>query len=912
VRPALVGRGAEQRAIETLVAGARLGRSGVLVLTGEAGIGKTALLEHAAVAAEGVQVLRATGSEAEREVPFGGLAQLLRPTSADLDRIPAPQAQALGVALALRSGPVVDRLAIGAAVLSLLTRYSEDRPLGVLVDDAHHLDRPSGEALAFACRRLLADPVFVVIASRPDPRGALTTAGLPELAVGGLSPAATGALARADGRRPTARALAELHRVTGGNPLAVLELARDPGRLLFTAPGAPTPVPAALITWFGERAAALGADARTVLLLIATAGADLAVVTRACSALGVDVRALADGERAGLIEVRTDRVDFVHPLVRASVYGIASPAERRALHAVVAGVLPAADADRRAWHRCEATLGLDDVIATELVAVAQRASGRGAHAVSATAYERAARLSTDDGDRARRLLQAAHAAWRAGDGDAAVPLLTRALALDPSSRNRAEALGLHGDIAAHRGAPGEAQGLFAAAADEVAAEDPSRAVILRAEAVSASFFHGDVAAALAAAEGAERLLGRDLTPTAAALGTLASGMARILAGHPGTDRIRAGVDLLTAIADPAAARMRPAWLMFGVLWLRESGAGRALVRTALEESRSRSAVGDVPTLLFTIARDGATTDRWAAAEADYSEAIALARELGQTTVLAISLAGLAWLEARLGRAPECRAHAEEALAVCAVHPVNTARAWAEFALGELALATGDVAGAVERLSGLEVLLTGMGLHDPDLSPAPELAEALLRCGRDDEGRAVAAGHRARAEAKGLPWAAARAARLRGLFCAPGDVDECFAAALDLHARTPDLFEEARTRLLHGARLRRSRRRADARVPLRAALQVFQRLGARPWAELAASELAATGETVPAGDPTDLGRLTPRELQIALLLAEGRTTRETAAALFLSPKTVEYHLRHVYTKLGIASRAELVARIDPAR
>jgi len=311
--PVLVGRTPEQQIIDTLVAGARLGRSGVLVLTGEAGIGKTALLEYAAATATpptstaDVRMLRATGSEAEREVPFGGLAQLLRPSEADLDRIPAPQAQALGVALALRSGPDVDRLAIGAAVLSLLTRYSEDRAVGVIVDDAHLLDRPSSEALAFACRRLLADPVFVVIAARTEPRCVLTEAGLPQLVVGGLSEASTGTLVRSHGRHPTPSTVAELHRVTGGNPLAVLELARNPGRLLAAAPGSSTPVPIALITWFSQRAAALGDAARTALLVVAIAGGDRAVVARACAALGIDVQVLGAAERARLIEIGSGR-----------------------------------------------------------------------------------------------------------------------------------------------------------------------------------------------------------------------------------------------------------------------------------------------------------------------------------------------------------------------------------------------------------------------------------------------------------------------------------------------------------------------------------------------------------------------------------------------------------------------------
>jgi DNA-binding CsgD family transcriptional regulator/tetratricopeptide (TPR) repeat protein len=907
----LVGRDRERLLIDALVAGARLGRSGVLVVTGEAGIGKTALLDYAAQVAGGVTLLRANGIEAEQDVPFGGLSQLLRPTPEELDRIPAPQAEALAVALALRPGPLADRFAVGAAVLSMLARAGEDRPLGVLIDDAHLLDRPSSEAIAFACRRLLADAAFVVVAARPDPPCVLTTAGLPQLRLDGLGRSDTGTLARARGMHPTPETVEQLHRVTGGNPLAVLELVRDAPRWSSLPPGTPVPVPEALIERYRRRTAALGDGVRTLLLLVAVAGGELPVVARAGAALGVGLEALADAERAGLVEVTSDRIDFVHPLVRAAVYADATSAERRDLHAAVAEAVPEGDDDRRAWHRCEATLGLDEAVAEAMETVAGRARARGAHATSATAYERAARLSADDGRRAQRLLRAADAAWRAGDGEWATRLVGPALMLDPSPVSRGRGLGLLGDIAGHGGSPAEARRLFVSAARSVEDVDPSRAVVLLAEAVNACYFQGDAGAALDAADRAQALLARPLTPAAAALGTLAVGMAKVLAGRPGTDQVRAGVRMLDAAVAgvPAGDRnpIRPAWLMLGPMWLRESGSGRALVRAALDVARARSVVGTLPPLLFTIARDGAATDHWARAEADYGEAIALARELGQTTILAMSLAGLAWLESRTGRTEDCRAHAAATLELCAEHPINTARVWAGFALGESALAAGDIAVAVERFTGLDDLLREIDLRDPDLSPAPDLAEALLRNGQPDKARAVAEIFEAGATAKGLPWALARAARVRALLCDVSEMDAAFDSAYALHAQTPDAFEEARTRLAHGARRRRSRRRAAARVPLRAALTTFERLGARPWADAAAAELEATGETVVRPGNGELDRLTARELQISLLLAEGRTTRETAAALFLSPKTVEYHLRHVYTKLQITSRSELVSR-----
>ncbi len=907
----LVGRATERQVVDGLVSGARVGQAGVLVVTGEAGIGKTTLLDYARSRADGVRLLRAAGNEAERDVPFGGLSQLLRPTDDDLGRLPGPQAEALAVALALRPGVVADRLTVGAAVLTLLVRYSEERPVGVLVDDAHVLDRPSAEALAFACRRFLADAVFVVVATRSGEPGPLTSAGLPELVLGGLDEAAVAELAARGDRRTTGEHSRLLHRVTGGNPLAVLGLVHDAGLSLSSALGSPTPiaVPAALTDWYARRISALGEDPRRLLLLAATAGGDLTVVSRAAAALGLSLTGLADAERAGLVTLDPRRIAFDHPLVRASVYTLAFPDERRAAHRAVAEALPAQDADRRAWHRAEASLGPDDEVADELEGVGDRARARGAHAVSAAAYERAARTSGTTTAQAHRLLSAAEACWQAGDPERTVDLVEEAIRLDPTPATGARGLALRGEVAAHCGAPGEAQRLLLAAADAVAPTDPSHAALLVAEAVSAGFFHGSAAAALAAGQRLEALAHRDLSPVARAIGTLATGMARVLAGLPGIDRIRDGAALLDAATPDERASVRPAWLMFGPLFLRESGSVRGLVRTALDEGRERSAISTLPMLLFTLARDGATTEHWSGAEADYAEAIALSREIGHTTELAVSLAGLSWLEARRGRVAQCREHAAQTLELCARHPVDIARVWAELALGELALSLGDVVEAVEVLTRLDGSLREIDLRDPDLSPAPDLAEALLRRGDVTEARHLVARFHTAAEAKGLPWAMARAERLRGLVAHPSELDDRFAAALALHAQTLDVFEEARTRLAYGACLRRVRRRADARGELRAALGSFERLGAVRWADTAAAELEATGESVARAGASPSGALTPRETQIALLLAEGRTTRQAAAALFLSPKTVEYHLRHVYTKLGIASRAELVATLD---
>jgi DNA-binding CsgD family transcriptional regulator len=912
----IVGREPERGAIERLVAGARIGAGGSLVLSGEAGIGKTALLEHATSRLAGMRVLRATGSETDREVPFGGLLQLLRPVLRRIDGIPGPQADSLAVALALRAGAAGDRFAVGAATLSLLSRVAEDEPLALVVDDAHLLDGPSADAVVFAARRLLADPVVLLAAVRSGEPSAFTAADLPRLDVGGvpLEVARELVAARVPGAGSSDLAV-RLHRAAGGNPLAILELLADPERLEAGAPDAPIPVPTTLGRVFAQRADRLSPAARTALLLAAVTGGDLPVTARACAAAGVPADALAQAEQAQLVAVADGRIAFRHPLARSAVYGAATPADRRAAHVAAAAALPRHDAERRAWHLGEAAIAPDEPTAAALADVGRRAAGRSAHAVAATAYERAARLTPDDAARAGRFTDAGAAAGRAGQVERAMRLLDEGRALvPPAAAGRISWLA--GRFATRSGAPSAARDSLLAAGRDVAAADPDLAVALLAEAVHACYYACDSRSALAAAAWLDELLAGPRTPRARALGTMAAGMALVLAGRRGgVDRIREAVDQLAAapgVLDPAS---RPVWTWLGTLWLRESGAGRRLVADAVDELRALTAADTLPALLFHVARDDATTNRWAAAEVAYDEGVRLARETGQTTDLAACLAGLAWLEARQGKASSCRAHASEAMRLAESRGVVVAGVWARFALAELDLAEGRTDDARSGLRLLHAELDRTGLEDPDVSPAPELVEVLLRLGLSGEAGDVAASYRARAAGKGQPWALARAGRVAGMLCADDEVDARFAGALELHARTPDLFETARTRLAYGERLRRAKRRADARPHLRAALEAFELLGAVPWADTAARELRATGETARRRAGGDAAALTPQERQIAVMLAEGRTTRQAAAALFLSPKTVEYHLRHVYLKLGIASRAELAGAlptIDPGR
>ncbi|MCW2621788.1 MAG: transcriptional regulator, LuxR family [Frankiales bacterium] len=895
--------------IRSLVSAARVGQSGCLLLTGEAGIGKTALLDDAVAVAVGMRVLRATGTESDSEVPFGVLLQLLRPALAFLDRIPSPQAAALGAALALRPGPGGDRFAVGAATLSLLSRLAEDRPLAVLIDDCHLVDVPSAQALTFAARRFTADPIAVLAAARDGRPTPFREAGLPELPLAGLSLEAAGRLAAETGHRLSGSSLHRLHTATGGNPLAVVELADDVGELEIGPFDAPFPVPASLARAFGRRVDTLSDPARTVVLLAAAGGGDLDLVARACLHLGVDVAALGAAEEAGLVRISQGAVEFRHPLVRSAVYADASPGARRGAHRALAAALPPADGDRRAWHLAEAALGPDEPTAQALEDVAARARRRSAHAVAAGAYERAALLTPDLLDRAGRLVSAAESAWQAGMAEHALTLLARASDQQPPLALRLRIAGLHGTVSARTGSVLQARDVQLAAGLEAAASDPDEAVLLLAEATLACFALGDTATVRAAAASIDAVLPRVGTDRARLVGELAVGVAGVLTGEGGPERIRRAVERV----DPASslvedARVAP-WLVLGPLFLRESRTGRALVATVVDSVRRRSAVGGLPFLLFHLARDEATTDRWDVAELTYSEGIHLAREAGHAADLTANLAGLAWLEARQGQEDRCREHAEEALALCSSHRIALFRCWSLFALGELELGLGRPAAAIGPLERLERALTELGLVDVDLSPAPELVDALVRVGRHPQARALAEGYAARAQAKGQPWALARAARASALTCPDDEIVRHVEEALGHHERNLDTFELARTQLAYGSRLRRVRHRVAARPPLRAALAAFEALGAAPWADQAAAELLATGETAQRRGLSALAGLTPQELQVAQLLAAGRTTREAAAALFLSPKTVEYHLRHVYVKLGIQSRADLTRRLD---
>ena len=913
----LLGRELERAAIERLLADARVGTSGVLVVSGEPGIGKSALLAyaHAAAGAGGMRVLSARGIEREAAIPFGGLLELLRPVLGHIEQLPAPQISAMRGALALGPGVRGERLVIGAATLGVLASAGEEQPVCVLVDDAQWLDDASAEAVLFAARRLLADPVAIIVGVRASEESPLAGADLPALMLTGLDLRASAALLAHARDSPVPEGSADrLCRATGGNPLALIELAGEAEAVAASLVEGPLPIATTVERAFAGRVSRLSETARLSLLVVAAAStADLGLIADAAAAVGVDVGALQEAERAGLVRVGDGRIEFRHPLVRSAVHSGADPAARRAVHGALARALSDDRyADERAWHLGAAAFGLDDAAADALAEAAARARERGAYAAASLTAERAARLSSAGDARGRRLFEAASNAWISGSGERAVSLLDEAALLDTEGTLAVDIAHQRGHVALARGDAMRARDVFIQAARQ-AAGDERRAALLWAEAAHSAFSAAHMQPMLHDARAACAALSPGDESLEACMARIALGMALVLcgAGEEGPRELRAA----TAMAGYARLLEGPPlmwrWALEAPLFLREARTARESFERAISAGRERGVAGALAALLHMLARDEATTDRWPAARAHYYEGVELAHDTGQPGEECAGLAGLAWLEAREGREQSCREHAADALALAREYGRGLYGIWALGALGELELAIGRPAEAVERLTDMTAALERLGIADVDLSPAPELIEALVQCGRGSDATELSEEYRRRAAAKGQPWALARAARAQGLVAGDRGFADWFEQAMRWHEGTPDTFERARTELVYGERLRRARRRVDARSHLRTAFTAFHELGAEPWAERARLELEATGETARKRDPSTLNQLTPRELQIALDLASGLTTREAAAKLYLSPKTVEYHLRSVYRKLGIASRSELAEAVRPA-
>jgi hypothetical protein len=526
----LLGRAAERARIDRLLGAARLGTSGVMVVGGEPGIGKTALLSYALERAKGMVVLSARGVESEAEVPFAGLLELLRPALGELEQIPPPQAAALRGALALGPRLESDRFMIGAATLSLLAAYAEQAPLLVTVDDAHWLDDSSVTSLVFAMRRLLAESIAVLLAVRKGEAPAIEGAGLPEHTLGGLDADTAAALVSRHAGRPLPPGTVDrLLRASGGNPLALVELAASgvdwgEGQL----PGG-TSVERA----YQRRIATLSEAARRALLVAATDDSgSFATIEAAAESLGIELSALEEAERAELVSAGYGLLRFRHPLVRAAAYHAAAPAERRAAHRALAAALDeTSEGDRRAWHLASAAFGTDEAVAAALERVGDGARQRSAYAASATAFERAAQLTRERTDRARRLFAAGQAAWLSGQPKRATLALEQALGCCSDPLMRAEIEHLRGQVAMRAGTVMAGHDILVAASSEIVASHPGKAVMMLAEAADACVYAAQPQKMLQTAERAWEALPSDAGEREEFFACIALGTALIYNGH---------------------------------------------------------------------------------------------------------------------------------------------------------------------------------------------------------------------------------------------------------------------------------------------------------------------------------------------------------------------------------------------
>ncbi len=892
----LHGRRDELALLDELLEGARSGRAGILVIRGEAGIGKSALLDYAAGQAAGMRVLRATGVEAESELPFAALHQLLRPVLDRIARLPAAQAAALRAAMGIDTG-IAERFLVFVAVLGMLAEIANEQPLLALVDDGQWLDQASAEALVFAARRLQADDAAMLFAVR-DGAGSFPGAGLPDLVLGGVDPVAAAALLDDSVDSGLSAALRRRLIVeAAGNPLALIELPRGLGENLPAF--APPRLSDELERAFLARAHGLSPSAQSLLLLAACDDTgDLGLLLRAGQNLRVDEHAVGAAERAGLLRVADGEVSFRHPLVRSAVYQHAGLAERQHAHHALADALDARQQeDRRAWHLAAACVGPNETVAEELERTAQRAGRRGGYLAAARALERAAELTADAGTRARRLVTAAEAAVLSGQLDRGVALLDAGERMETTPELVSEIGRLRGVADLRRGYPTRAYKLLTSAARRTS--DPSKALRLLLLAAEAGSYAGRMAWMVELGRAASKIESR--RPLDLFLVQLLTGIGLILEGNP-----TAGIPLARQALDFADSLEEPLDLIAagaGALYVGDDVAASSLYARAADLARKRGALGVVPYALEMLTVCESTADHFTAAKAAAMEGLDLARDTGMATSAAHLLSRLALIAGKQGREEDCRRFAAEALREAVPRGLVLPIVTAKWALAVLELGLGRPHEALSHLN--ELAAPDAEYHEiASHYSAPDRVEAALRSGHGDVAAAALAEFEAWPAEVAPDWALALAARCHGLLTTGDEAEGYFEQSLAHHG-VDRPFERARTELAFGEMLRRTGRRSDARPHLRTALTEFERLGCEPWAERARSELRASGETARKRDPSTIDQLTPQELQIARLVADaGLSNPQIAARLFLSRKTVEYHLHKIYTKLGVSSRAEL--------
>jgi DNA-binding CsgD family transcriptional regulator len=901
--PRFLGRTGEREVLDRLIGNVAGGQSAVLVIRGEAGIGKTALLRYAARRASGFRIAKVTGVESEMELPFAGIHQLCAPMLPRLDALPQPQQDALRVALGLASGQVPDRLLIGLAVLGLLSAVAEERPLLCLVEDAQWLDAASGVILGFVARRLLAESVAIVVAVR-EPNTRHDFDGLPELALRGLTEEdARALLMRALPGRFDDRVRDRIVAETRGNPLALLDLPRSMsaaelagGFKLLAA----TDLPRQLEDHYLQRAGELPeATQRLLLLAAAEPMGDATLVWRAAQGLGIERSALAPAEDAQLVEIGA-RVRFRHPLVRSAAYRAAALPERRAVHRALAEATdPDTDPDRRAWHRAHAAV-VDEAVAADLERSAGRAQARGGVAAAAAFLERAAELTPDPVERGRRALAAAQAKFDAAASDAALKLLVTAELAPLDELQRARVERLRAEIAFARRRGRDAPALLFDAARRLEPLDAAMARETHLEAMAAAMFAGRLGGTPGVVEAAEAAHAAPAAPQPPrAIDLLVHGLAtRFTEGYPaGVATLRRALDAFRHEEGLTAGDLRWLWLACRLaqdLW--DDGLWYELATRGVRVARETGTLSVLPIAATYRAALHVHEGAFDAASSliDEADAITQATDIASLKLAAIMLA--AW-----------RGNEADALQLIEAGRLDATARGEGMGLGINEWATAllyngrgryaeALAAAQRGCEHDDVVLFGWTLV--------ELIEAGVRSGATDAASAAQDLLSERTRATGTEWALGIEAGSRALLSDGPGAEPLYREAIERLERSRGVVHLARARLLYGEWLRRENRRVDAREQLRTAHDRFSRIGAEGFAERARGELLATGETVRKRRAETRDELTPQEKQIARLARDGLSNPEIGARLFLSPRTVEWHLHKVFTKLEIRSRQEL--------
>jgi DNA-binding CsgD family transcriptional regulator/tetratricopeptide (TPR) repeat protein len=920
MRSVLVGREHELTVMRSCLADARTGTSSVLVLNGEPGIGKSALLAGARRAADRV-VLSTVGVESESDIAYVNLADVFRHHYSYLNAIPDRQADALASVFAIGPSKPADRFTVDAATLNLMAAIAADGPVVVTVDDAQWVDRASLEALTFAGNRLEVEGIVLMFAVRSGQPAAQQLSRFQTLVLTGLDNSAARALvARAGLQAMSEASTSRLIEESGGNPLALLTLPatmKADDFAMWALGAEPLPLSSVIEDAFCDTIRVLPDQTRMALRLLAIMEAGTPEHFRsALERERLSVDDLDPAEDAGLISYQHGQPGFRHPLVRAAAYRTSSAAGRRRAHLLAAQILEQATSatalERRAWHLVAARTAPTEALAQTFQIAADNEFAAANYTVAGRLYKRSSELTPAGNNAMRRMLQAANALRLAGAIDEARTLLRNAMTLGSDPELRAAIDYAHYRLQVYAGGMIDGRDGLIKTGAAAAKLHPAQAAQILGDAALASTVIGDLPTARATAEQAMQLAGKSDGSDPPLAVAAVNAMVKAISGDPvGARRLlhprAAEIDALDPMGIEFVYQV-PLELSIAHLASEEAGRARTLLARAVDGARQLSAAGLLPFRCGSLGRIDFWQGRWASALALVHEALRLADDTGWATERPSNLATLARIEAMSGHPEEARRHAIEGVAASEAIGAGTYLAFAQIALGALELTAGNQAAAISHFEEVSAFSDDVGFsNSPVMWWSSDLLECYVSEGMDDAAQRELSRLEKVAANPDMPTTAAVTARSRALL-EPAAFEEHMTEALRLHSISDMPFERARTELMIGQRVRRHNQPAKARPPLTSALAIFDRLGAPDWASRARSELQATGIRIPQSEAPGLATLTPQELQVALAVARGHSNREVAGLLFLSTKTVEFHLSNVYRKLGINRRTRLVTMV----